>query len=321
MTTEIALGIDGGGTGTRWALVNADGTVLVEGKTHALYGVIRTEKDRKKIHDAFAEIAQQIVAFGTPRYIVMGLTALGQSSSLIQWFTQTIQRYFCVQRDNIFISGDMPFAYMSCLKPGEGYLVYAGTGSIAAYIDLYYQFHRLGGRGALLDDAGAGYWVAKEALRMIWREEDFSPGSWKQSAMACRLFEHLGSSSWDASRAFVYESDRGQLGLLAVHVAASAEEDPMARDILKQAGRELARLGSIALHRFGARKMVLSGGAAHLHPYVFESFKQALPQDTNVRIQTLNAHVDCACLVAKENPELLDIFSRLSHQQRSIAYS
>jgi hypothetical protein len=69
----------------------------------------------------------------------------------------------------ISMRNDVEIAYLDSFAPGEGYLVYAGTGSIAAWIDADGQFHRAGGRGVTLDDGGGGFWIAREAMRHIWR--------------------------------------------------------------------------------------------------------------------------------------------------------
>ena len=53
---------------------------------------------------------------------------------------------------------DIEVAYLDVFRPGEGYLVYAGTGSIAAFIDEHDQFHRVGGRGARTRRRGPRPW-------------------------------------------------------------------------------------------------------------------------------------------------------------------
>ncbi|MBB2488248.1 ATPase, partial [Mitsuaria sp. WAJ17] len=107
---------------------------------------------------------------------------------------------------------DMEIAYLSAFAPGEGYLVYAGTGAIAAFIDHDGHFQRAGGRGPILGDEGGGYWIAREALAAIWRQEDEQPGSTQQSPLAQALFAAIGGSDWASTRAFVYGADRGAVG-------------------------------------------------------------------------------------------------------------
>ena len=166
------------------------------------------------------------------------------------------------------VVSDIEIAYHAAFAPGEGYLVYAGTGSIAAFIDSENTLHRAGGRGVQLDDAGGGYWIAREALRRIWRREDESPGAWHDSPLARLLFDAVGGDSSVYSSRFLIERDRGEVGLLAQHVATCADTDPLASALLTDAGSELARLANAMQHRFGQRNIVVGGRAAQLHPSI-----------------------------------------------------
>ena len=179
----------------------------------------------------------------------------------------------------ITLCNDIEIAYLDSFEPGEGYLVYAGTGSIGAYIDADHQFHRAGGRGVMLDDGGGGFWIAREALRQIWRNEDERPGRWRESPMARAVFDHVGGDDWAFSRQFIYGQERGEVGKLALAVAASADADPAAAAILHAAGRELARLAQALTRRFGPRPVVLAGRASGLHPIIFGAMRAALPAE------------------------------------------
>jgi N-acetylglucosamine kinase-like BadF-type ATPase len=195
---------------------------------------------------------------------------------------------------------DIDIAYRACFLPGEGYLVYAGTGSIGAFIDADGSFHRAGGRGVVLDDGGGGFWIAREALRHIWRREDEAPGSWEDSSMARAVFEHVGGSDWAHSRQFIYGQERGEVGKLALAVAASAGKDPAADAILLEAGRELGRLAKALIARFGARPVALSGRAADLHPAIAASMRASLPSGTIVTQGAMRAHHAAARLAAHD---------------------
>ncbi|MNT09130.1 BadF/BadG/BcrA/BcrD ATPase family protein [compost metagenome] len=198
---------------------------------------------------------------------------------------------------DVTICNDIDIAYRDSFEPGEGYLVYAGTGSIAAWIDADGVFHRAGGRGVLLDDGGGGYWVAREALRHIWRREDEAPGSWQASPMAEAVFAQLGGSDWSLSRAFMYGQDRGAIGRLALAVAASADADPLALDILQRAGQELARLALALVSRHGPRPVVLAGRAAQLHPAIASAMRAALPVSLTMEQKVARPH-DAAARIA-----------------------
>jgi glucosamine kinase len=177
--------------------------------------------------------------------------------------------------------------------------VYAGTGSIGAYIDRDGQFHRAGGRGVMLDDGGGGFWIAREAMRHIWRNEDEQPGHWRSSPMAHAVFAQIGGDDWALSRQFIYSQERGEVGKLALAVAASAADDPVAAAILADAGRELARLALALCARFGPRPVVLAGRASELHPSIFTAMRADLPDTLSLTQATGQAHHAAARIAAR----------------------
>ncbi len=176
--------------------------------------------------------------------------------------------------------------------------MYAGTGSIGAFIDGDGQFHRAGGRGVHLDDGGGGYWIARAALRHIWRAEDEAPGSWRASPMAHAVFAQIGGDDWALSRQFMYGQERGEVGRLALAVAASADSDPVAAAILAEAGRELARLAQALCSRYGARPVALAGRAAGLHTSIYASMRTALPDAISLTHSGGHAHHAAARIAA-----------------------
>jgi N-acetylglucosamine kinase-like BadF-type ATPase len=146
----------------------------------------------------------------------------------------------------------------------------------------------------VLDDGGGGFWIAREALRHIWRIEDEQPGAWRDSPMARAVFDHIGGSDWALSRQFIYGQERGAVGQLALAVAASADADPAAAAILRMAGRELARLARALIGRYGARPVALSGRAAGLHPLIAASMRDVLPVNVPLRVASNDAHLAAA---------------------------
>jgi N-acetylglucosamine kinase-like BadF-type ATPase len=297
---NIGLGIDAGGTQTRWALAGVDGAIVAEGAAAGLSALqMHSEAGRAAIHAAFAALAQDVLAHGAARRVCAGLTGFGGDGSLpAQWLAQLLG----LAPDKVAVSSDIEIAYRDSFQPGEGYLVYAGTGSIAAYIDAAGTFHRAGGRGVTLDDGGGGYWIAREALRHIWRREDETPGAWRDSPMAHAVFDHVGGSDWACSRQFMNGGGRGEIGQLALAVAASADHDAAARAILQQAGIELARIAMALVSRFGVRPVVLSGRAAELHPLIGEAMRDTLPSDVPLQRRAVQPHYAAARMAARPQP-------------------
>ncbi|WP_426166719.1 N-acetylglucosamine kinase [Pseudoduganella sp. R-34] len=293
----LGLGIDAGGTETRWALATPAGDIVAEGTVAGLSALMMAKPaGRELIHTIFSQLAQDVLEAGKPLRICAGLTGFGGDGAvLLDWLSTLLG----VRLDAITLCNDIEVAYLDAFEPGQGYLVYAGTGSIAAFIDEQGEFHRAGGRGVMLDDAGGGFWIAREAMRRIWRGEDEQPGAWEDSPMAHAVFDHVGGSDWSFSRNFMYTQERGDIGKLALAVAMSAGADPAARHILLQAGRELARLALALVTRFGARPIVLSGRAAELHPLIFEAMRTDLPPEFHLQKRSARPHHAAARMAAR----------------------
>ncbi|HEX9174051.1 MAG TPA: BadF/BadG/BcrA/BcrD ATPase family protein [Telluria sp.] len=296
----MGLGIDAGGTQTRWALAAPGGRIVAEGKQAGLSALqMGSAEGRARVQATFASIAHAALAHGRPQAVRAGLTGFGGDGAQLQdWLGALLG----IAPAAVTLSNDIEIAYLASFAPGQGYLVYAGTGSIGAWIDAAGVFHRAGGRGVVLDDGGGGFWIAREALRHIWRNEDECPGRWQESPMARAVFDHVGGSDWSFSRQFIYGQERGEVGKLALAVAASAECDPAAAAILQEAGRELARLARALISRFGPRPVALAGRAPELHPMIAAAMRAALPADTVLAQTGSAAHVAAARLAASPAP-------------------
>jgi N-acetylglucosamine kinase-like BadF-type ATPase len=292
----MGLGIDAGGTETRWALAAPGGAIVAEGRVAGLSALQMGSADgRGMVQATFSELAQAVLAAGRPARVRAGLTGFGGDGDQLQrWLAELLH----ISPRCIEFCSDMEIAYLGSFSPGEGYLVYAGTGSIGAFIDHDGTFHRAGGRGVLLDDGGGGFWIARAALRHVWRNEDEHPGRWDESPMARAVFDYIGGADWSLSRQFIYGQERGQVGKLALAVAATADKDPAAAAILREAGRELARLALALTNRFGPRPVALSGRAAELHPMIMSAMRGALPSETALSQSASRAHIAAARLAA-----------------------
>jgi N-acetylglucosamine kinase-like BadF-type ATPase len=300
MMSDLGLGIDAGGTQTRWAMADKAGVIVAEGSVGGMSATqMNSTTGRDAVRGIFAMLATQVRAAGQPLRACAGLTGFDGASTQV---TQLLAEALKIAPAAISMRNDVEIAYLDSFAPGEGYLVYAGTGSIAAWIDAGGQFHRAGGRGVTLDDGGGGFWIAREAMRHIWRLEDEQPGVWQQSAMARAVFGQIGGSDWTLSRQFIYGQDRGAIGSLALAVAASADADPVSRAILENAGRELARIALALVGRYGARPITLGGRAAQLHPLIAQSMRAALPPELSLTQRHTLAH-HAAARIALHSPD------------------
>lgn len=271
------LGLDAGGTQTRWALADAGGTLLAQGSADAICGL---QLDHAAGRAAMAATLQRIAdAAGPVRAVIAGVTGFDTTQQpQMRALLAAALRLDAQQPQAVQAMNDIELACLAAFAPGAGYVVYAGTGTVAAFVDEQGRLHRAGGRGALIDDAGGGHWIARQALRRIWRAEDHAPGAWRHSLLARKVFGHIGGSDWARSRQWAYNASRGELGLLSLAVAeAAAEHDTDALALLHDAGVELARLALALLQRLGPRPLALAGRVFLLHPAIEASLRSALP--------------------------------------------
>lgn len=296
MNAALGLGLDAGGTQTRWALAAPDGAVLAEGAVDGFTALqLRQPGGAAQVAEVLRTLATAIAPHGAVYAAHAGVTGFGGVQESAGHDLQALMaQHLGLPPERVGLSTDMELACLSLFAPGQGYLVYAGTGSIAGYVDERGEFQRAGGRGGILDDGGGGYWIAREALRLIWRLEDERPGAWRDSPMAQAVFDRIGGSDWALTRQLVYGAGRGDMGLLALAVAATADVDPAALAIVRGAGEELARLGNALVQRFGVKPLALGGRVAQLHPLIAQTMQDHLHAGCELRVAHLQAHVAAA---------------------------
>ena len=280
--TPLFLGIDAGGTRTRWALADADGAVQREGAVAGLSALqLHDEAGLADLQLTLQSLARDSASGATVQGVLAGVTGLDDAQR--PRLGELLARALGVSAARVQVISDID---LMCRAAPGAYVIYAGTGSIAAFIDEAGTLQRAGGRGAVIDDAGGGHWIAREALRRIWRAEDAAPGAWRASAMAQRVFEIIGGSDWAQTRLWVYGASRGELGRLSLAVAQAAHadsdrhSDSEAQALLREAGSELARLARALLQRHGTRPMLLAGRVFDLHPCIAEQLLSELPVGT-----------------------------------------
>lgn len=291
-----ALGLDAGGTQTRWAVADAGGRIVREGHAAGFSALQLAGDDGAAA--LLALLRGVAAACGPVQRVVLGAT--GFDAAQAGTLATLVATGLGTRADAVATLTDIELAFHAAFTPGRGIVVYAGTGSIAAHVDAQGRLQRAGGHGALIDDAGGGHWIAREALRQVWRAEDESPGASQLSVLGRALAQQVGGSDWAATRQWVYGASRGGLGLLAQAVAQAARDgDADALRILRGAGLELARLALALLKRLGPQPVALAGRVFELHPAIEEQLRAALPGDAAPTRSTTPAHHAAARIAAR----------------------
>ena len=260
------LGIDIGGTASRWVLVDDAGIVLSRGIALGATGHLFNPAERERLTTTLAGIADTIRVH-SPVAACLGVTGLGEAVHAEA--RNLVAALFAIDPHAIRLGDDMELAFRATFAPGTGHLISAGTGSIGLHLTADGQLIRVGGRGLLIDDAGSGTWIALTALDQLYRRIDETGGPAEAAILAAELFGEMGGDGWDQTRSFIYGSDRGRIGTLAQAVARAATQgDPVANDILARAATELARLARALIARAGPLPVAFIGGIITLHPSI-----------------------------------------------------
>lgn len=285
------LGVDMGGTATRWGVRDAGGALVARG---AVAGA--TALPDPVVRRAFVRALSAVAdaAPGPIKGAVVGLTGSGLHADAE--LTAATAQALGLASAQVTIFNDMVLAWHTAYPQGGGHLIAAGTGSVGLSIDGGGAVTLVGGRGSLIDDAGSGAWIALRALDALWRVIDQHGAPKGAEILAEHLFGALGGSDWDTTRRAVYAGDRGRIAALAPAVAAAATAgDAIALSLMTRAGQELARLASALIARCGPAPIGVTGGVLALHPTILAAMQAAVP-DAALRLLTLDAAAHAATM-------------------------
>ena len=309
--------MDAGASSTRWRLVNGAGRVLGEGLAGPVTGHLFAAEERQETLTRLQEMLREVRAVARPHAVVAGVTGLHTGTEVAETLTKFFAEGLELSPAHVTIDNDMSIAYRSAFRPGEGVLLYAGTGSVAYHIRVDGAPLRAGGYGYLIDDAGAGFRIGQAGLRRVLRWVDETGGA-VDRPLANTIYDALGSRDWPDIMESVYGGGRAGLAALAPAVAKAAREgDEAAVGILQDAGRELARLARALLERLnrtedknkrkskthdtpsGRLPVAFAGGITQLSPQLTAALRAALPPETHFEI-VITAPVQTAATLAAE---------------------
>jgi N-acetylglucosamine kinase-like BadF-type ATPase len=269
------LGIDGGASSSKWVVLGGSGWPVAEGRAGPITGHVFSEAARAQVAAELGRILLETAPY-SPAAIVAGITGLDAGTPESEWFAKRLEEGSRLPPDRVRVFNDMDLAYRAHFAPGEGILVYAGTGSVAYHIARDGSVVRAGGHGYLIGDEGGGFWIGKTALRQLLRWQD-SGVDLQEYPLAQQLHRAIGGGDWPRIRGYVYSGGRQAVAALAPAVGeAAASGDAAAQGILALAGRELAALALTLRSRLGDLPVLLTGGALKVSPLIEASAKERL---------------------------------------------
>lgn len=275
------LGVDGGGTKTRFALIDHRGCLLAEAQLGTTYHPqVGLDGVREVLARGIDEILRtaSIVAADVS-HAFFGLPAFGEDSSMVPRLRALPESI--LGHDRYTCDNDMVCGWAGSLACADGINIVAGTGSIG-YGQRQGLAARAGGWGEAFSDEGSAYWIAIQGLNKYSRMSD---GRLPKGPLHALFNEALRLQTDFDICTYVYgehASSRGELAQLSQLVASAAQAgDAEAIGIFAQAGEELARIAlavRVAL-RFEPEEVALvsgSGGAFNTGHLLSKPFREAL---------------------------------------------
>ena len=277
------LGVDGGGSKTRFLLIDESGKVLVSHSEGPAYHLeIGVEALEAMLARGIEHTLQQASVAPTElTFAFLGLPAYGEDRALQLQLDAAPSRALPAGR--YLCGNDMVCGWAGALAGAEGINIVAGTGSIA-YGEYGGRSARAGGWGELFSDEGSAYWLAREGLRVFSRMSD---GRSPRGALYELVRRHFAlGEDLDLCAAIYGKSaaQRSQLARLSRVVAdAATGGDTAARALFAQAAVELADIVDAVRDRLEVPAHVdlplsCSGGLFQLHDLLLAPFECALAQ-------------------------------------------
>ena len=272
---ERILGVEGGGTKTAWVLVetltgaDAPGCqfrIIGQGKLPPSNFRLTTSERLRLI---LAELPKQIDVAG----VFLAGCATGEDRRLLE--------QICLEvwpNAKIVTGSDRDSGLAAALDHGDGIVVNAGSGSSVTG-RRGDRIERAGGWGHILGDAGGGYFLSIQALRLILREHDLHQSEMQFTA---KILHALSLNNFDELVRWVQTADKMDIAMLApVVFEAATAGDARMMEIIEEGARVLCEYTEAVASRLHllAPKVVLMGGLFYRDSLYTHTFRRRLKKN------------------------------------------
>ncbi|AEH90218.1 N-acetylglucosamine kinase [Mesorhizobium opportunistum] len=267
--SEYFLGVDGGGTGCRARIEDADGTVLGQGLSGPATTRLGIDAAWASIAGAF-DAAVEEAGFGpadTARVSAgIGLAGIGRKGALEA--LRAIAHPFA----SIDFVSDGVGACLGAHSGQDGAIVIAGTGSIGLGFvegrDL-----RVGGYGFPISDEGSGADLGLKAVQLALRAHD---GRHERTALLAEVMQRFEGDPMEAV-AWMDRASATDYAVLAPMVMRHADQgDPAGRRIVQSAAEQIDTLVRVLFEKGAPRVTLLGGLASPLEPWLAPDVRRRL---------------------------------------------
>jgi len=287
------LGIDGGGTKTICAV--GDDTRVLARATAGPSNIVRVgeTQTRESLRRA---VLQACAAAGiSPEQVKR--TCVGGAGAARPELAEVARSILAeILPTPVDVFGDMHIALEAAFDTGPGVVVNAGTGSFAYGRNQHGQTRRAGGWGFAIGDEGSAHWIGRQAVNAVLRESDRreDASQFAETALVQGLYKEWGVRSiLDLARA---ANSVPPPDFAALFPGVTGSQDEIGREVLREAGRELAQVAAVVIQRLFAKEetvvpVATTGGVFRYAEIVRQIFYNEL-RKADPRVQVNPAVVD-----------------------------
>jgi len=245
------LGIDGGGTKTRCVL--GDETMVLATAMSGGSNIVRLGEThaREALHTGVRQVcATANISPAQIAAICIGAAGADRPAIAAKIRTILVELISEIAPEMVLtkieVVGDMTIALEAAFGAGPGAIVIAGTGSIAYGRDANGRTARAGGWGFAISDEGSGHWIGRRAISAILSAHDQG----LETALTSMILQAWKLNTIDELVQQANSTPAPDFPRLFPIVLRAADEgDSIARDLLNDAGANLASLAAIVIGR------------------------------------------------------------------------
>ncbi|SMG38229.1 BadF/BadG/BcrA/BcrD ATPase family protein [Paraburkholderia susongensis] len=262
------IGVDGGGTGTRVVLGDAQGRELAQaagGPSGLGLGVARAwQAIQGACGEAFARAG---VALDWSRCVLgCGLAGVNNRDWLAEFHAQA------PKLAGLAVESDAYTTLLGAHGGAPGVIVALGTGSVAASLASDGEFRMASGYGFPSGDEASGAWLG---VRLIVRAQQALDGRVPHDDLVRALLAHTGAHDRDSLVVWLCAANQTAYARLAP-IAIEHRAHPFAARLLNEAGVEVGKMIA-ALDASATLPVALCGGlGAPLREYVPSAYQARL---------------------------------------------
>lgn len=268
------IGIDGGGTKTKFVLLDFEGTIIDEcTRTTCHFSQIGFPKVGLLLEEGITTLLHRHNIARTDVLVGIGIAGYGRDANIRVQLEESIGSQ--LNEIDYVLTNDVEIALYGALGLEDGIVVISGTGSIA-FAKQAHQTLRCGGWGVHLGDEGSGYDLGRKVLSTFAKQAD---GRMEKTILYSLIMEHFDLvNDYDLVTLVNENHSREQIASFSQFAYEAAKlNDECALQLFDDCAKELALLANTLAQEF-TTKVSLSyiGGVFKSKQYILEPLQYHL---------------------------------------------